>query len=453
MNMKRLRNKVAPFEYLPFSKKQVKVLTWWTKYSPYKDYTCIIADGAIRSGKTVSLALSYVMWGMECFDNHHFAICGRTVHACRRNVIAPLKSMLRARGYQTYEVLNENLLVIGITMMIDGKKVSKVNYFHVFGGSNEASQSLIQGMTLAGVFFDEVALMPESFVSQATARCSVEKSKFWFSCNPDHPFHWFHENWIKEIEKKRALYLHFTMDDNPSLSEEKKAQYKTLFDGIFYKRFILGLWVLADGVVYPMFDDEKHCIDYERPWTRVFIAGDFGVQNPTTFGLYGYYAPEKHYHLIGRYYHHGKKSGQMTTRQYVDVLVDWIKKMNYKPAYITLDPSALALAVEMKKDPYLTRRKIPIIAANNHVQLGIQFTSFLLSTNKLTFYKTAEFDKQEFASFIWNEKRLEKGDEIVVKANDHCMDTNRYAVLTDATKYRTYDKEMKVYSGRGALDG
>ena len=212
MNIKRLRNKVIPFHFQPFSKKQMKILTWWTKNSPYREYDAIIADGAVRSGKTVSLAMSFVMWAMESFNGENFALCGKTIYQCRRNVVTPLKQMLKSRGYKIHDALSENILIIQLTKMEGDKKVTTVNYFHIFGGSNEASQDLIQGITLAGVFFDEVALMPESFVNQATARCSVDGAKFWFSCNPDQPFHWFKQEWINKAAEKKVLYLIFRMN-------------------------------------------------------------------------------------------------------------------------------------------------------------------------------------------------------------------------------------------------
>ena len=130
------------------------------------------------------------------------------------------------------------------------------NYFYVFGGKDERSQDLIQGITLAGVFFDEVALMPESFVNQATGRCSVDGSKFWFNCNPGSPAHWFKTGWIDNRRDKRLLYLHFTMDDNLSLSEAVKERYRSTYSGVFFKRYILGEWKSADGVIYRQFGDE-----------------------------------------------------------------------------------------------------------------------------------------------------------------------------------------------------
>ena len=208
------RIKKAVFRFKPFSKKQLKVLTWWLPSSPVHNKEGIIADGAIRSGKTLCMSLSFVVWAMTSFDMQNFGMCGKTIGSFRRNVLFWLKLMLIARGYRIKEHRADNLLVVS--------RGDIENYFYIFGGKDERSQDLIQGITLAGCFFDEVALMPESFVNQATGRCSVDGSKYWFNCNPDGPEHWFKKNWIDKADEKKIIYLPFTMDDNLSLSEKIK---------------------------------------------------------------------------------------------------------------------------------------------------------------------------------------------------------------------------------------
>ena len=240
--------KKAIFRFKPFSRKQTQVLTWWTNDSPVKDYDGIIADGAIRSGKTVSMSLSFVLWAMHTFSGQNFGMAGKTIGSFRRNVLTPLKQMVKSRGYTVTDKRADNLVIIS--------KGDAENYFYIFGGKDERSQDLVQGITLAGMFFDEVALMPESFVNQATGRCSVEGSKFWFNCNPDNPQHFFYTDWIKKYDAKNLLYLHFTMDDNLSLSEAVKARYRGMYTGVFYKRFILGRWVVADGLCFEQFANE-----------------------------------------------------------------------------------------------------------------------------------------------------------------------------------------------------
>ena len=302
-------NRIQIFRFKPFSAKQKQILTWWMPGSPVKDHDGIIADGAIRSGKTLCMSLSFVFWAMDCFNGQNFAMCGKTIGSFRRNVLFWLKQMLRSRGYRVADHRNDNLAEI-----IRG---DVTNYFYIFGGKDERSQDLIQGITLAGVFCDEVALMPESFVNQATGRCSVDGSKYWFNCNPDGPYHWFKVNWIdkstwylgkekaagirkkaeQEGEKpdlKNLLYAHFTMDDNLSLSGAVKERYRSVYSGVFFKRYIMGLWAMAEGVIYDMFHVEKHVVDVGQHvqdgkirWAGdYYVSCDYGTQNATVFLLW-----------------------------------------------------------------------------------------------------------------------------------------------------------------------
>ena len=261
----------AVFKFKPFSQKQRKVLNWWCRSSPVRGYNGIIADGAIRSGKSVAMSLSFVIWAMSEFSACNFAMCGKTIGSFRRNVLFWLKLMLRSRGYSVTEQRTENPVVV--------RRGSVENYFYVFGGKDERSQDLIQGITLAGVFFDEVALMPESSVNQATGRCSVDGSKFWFNCNPGSPAHWFKTGWIDKRQDKRLLYLHFTMDDNLSLSEAVKERYRGMYTGVFFKRYILGEWKSADGVIYRQFADDPERFILDDVPGDIFIGTmglDFG---------------------------------------------------------------------------------------------------------------------------------------------------------------------------------
>ena len=447
------RNAVVPFTWQPFSEKQLLVLGWWL-HPEYKDKTAIICDGAVRSGKTVSMSFSYVNWATNQFNGYNFAICGKTVGSVRRNVIQPLKQMLLSRGYNVIDSRSDNVLTISRKWKNSkGESREHVNYFYVFGGKDESSQDLIQGITLAGVFFDEVALMPQSFVNQATARCSVTGSKFWFNCNPDSPFHWFKQEWLEKAEERKALHIHFTMDDNLSLSDEVKDRYKSMYSGVFYKRFILGLWVMADGIIYPMFDVDRHAKVVKRNWTRVFISCDFGIQNATTFGIFGYYAPEKRYHQIASYYHSGRDTQQQkTVGEYVTDLIRFIQENNVMPDYITIDPSAAPLIIEIRKNNWFKRHNVRVIPAKNNVEVGIQLVSYLLMHDKFTLDPSCKSDIEEFGSYCWDEDKLEKGVEEILKIHDHAMDKIRYAVMTDSKLYRTFEGEVRMFSGKGAVD-
>jgi PBSX family phage terminase large subunit len=288
------KKKPAPFKFKPFSYKQKQVLTWWRDGSPVKDLDGIICDGSVRAGKTVVMSLSYVMWGMETFHEVNLGMSGKTIGALRRNVITPLKRMLKSRGYKVKDHRADNFLTITYK--------GHTNYFYIFGGKDESSQDLIQGITLAGMFFDEVALMPQSFVNQATARCSVDGAKIWFNCNPAGPHHWFKVEYLDQLKEKNMLHLHFTMDDNLSLSQRVKDRYKRLYKGIFFQRYILGLWVLAEGIIYDMFNKDKHVFSKLNLRFDEYLVGiDFGTNNPTTFLLIGRVGDE--YYVLKEYYY------------------------------------------------------------------------------------------------------------------------------------------------------
>lgn len=407
------------FKFKPFSPKQRKVLNWWCESSPVKDKDGIIADGAIRSGKTLSMSLSFVLWAMSSFNGQNFAMCGKTIGSFRRNVLFWLKLMLKSRGYQVTDHRADNLVIVS--------RGETENYFYIFGGKDERSQDLIQGITLAGVFFDEVALMPESFVNQATGRCSVDGSKYWFNCNPDGPYHWFKANWIDKRKEKRLLYLHFTMDDNLSLSEKVKERYRNMYTGVFFKRYILGLWCMAEGIIYDMFSTEK----YVRPLKEIepilvkgnrYISCDYGTQNATVFLLWNK-GTDGVWYCIREYYYSGRDKGrQKTDAEFADDFMKWIGDTKFRAMIV--DPAAASFIAELRK------RGVKVLKAKNDVLDGIRMVATRLNQNRLGFAAECENTIKEFGSYIWDEKAAERGEDKPVKFADHCMDAVRYFVFT-----------------------
>lgn len=407
------------FQFKPFSSKQKQVLSWWCSNSPVKDNAGIIADGAIRSGKTVCMSLSFVFWAMETFSGQNFAMCGKTIGSFRRNVLFWLKIMLRSRGYHVTDHRADNLVEItrkGIT-----------NQFYIFGGKDERSQDLIQGITLAGVFFDEVALMPESFVNQATGRCSVDGSKYWFNCNPDGPYHWFKLNWLDKAKEKNLLVLHFTMDDNLSLSECIKERYRSMYTGVFFKRYILGLWAMAEGIIYDMFSEERHVksvLEYVRLLTDGgrYVSIDYGTQNATVFLLWNKGRDGKWY-CIREYYYSGRDKGiQKTDSEYAEDLIKFLDSTSVRA--VIVDPSAASFIAELNK------RGFTVIQADNSVEDGIRLVATLLNTEKIAFSQSCRNTVMEFASYIWDPKAAERGEDKPIKQHDHAMDAVRYFCYT-----------------------
>lgn len=408
----REKGKKNSFEFKPFSKKQKQVLTWWCPSSPVKDSDGIIADGAIRSGKTLCMSLSYVLWAMSAFNQQNFGMAGKTIGSFRRNVLFWLKLMLKSRGYEVTDHRSDNLIVV--------TKGDVQNFFYIFGGKDERSQDLIQGITLAGMFFDEVALMPESFVNQATGRCSVNSSKFWFNCNPDNPRHWFKVNWIDKCKEKNIIYLHFTMDDNLSLSEKIKERYRNMYVGVFFKRYILGLWCVAEGLVYSMFDEEKHVTDEHMTSAKEYIVSiDYGTVNPFSAGLWAF--DGRHSQREAELYYNSRETGKRVDDEtYYKMLKELIG--DRKITCIIIDPSAASFIEVIRKYGEYTVKK-----ADNDVLDGIRVVTTMLNAGLLKIYKDCRACINEFGLYCWDD---EKNDDAVIKENDHSMDDTRYYVYT-----------------------
>ena len=426
-----IRTIVKPvIKFSEFSKKQMQVLTWWTDGSPYKDFDGIIADGSIRAGKTVAMGISFVIWAMDTFDGQNFTMCGKTVGSFRRNVWKWLKPVLLIRGYRVEESRTENLIVIA--------KGHVINYFYVFGGRDESSQDLIQGITLAGLFCDEVALMPESFVNQATGRCSVEGAKIWFNCNPDSPMHWFLLRWIREKDKKRLLHLHFTMDDNLSLTESVRERYRTMYSGVFYQRFILGLWVMAQGAIYrDAWSDELIFEDDKLAWVRRnlhimtrYIAVDYGTVNPMVY--LDIYDDGTDIWVCNEYYWDSRKEEkEKDNSQYADDLMAFIGDVGLLPSACVIDPSAASFKIELRNRGLRAKETVETINADNEVIEGIRKVNTLLTKRKIHIYKGCVNTISEHQSYVWDDKALQhSGREKPVKVGDHTCDALRYFVST-----------------------
>jgi len=408
--------KPAPFKFKGFSRKQKQVLTWWTDASSVKDKDGIICDGSVRSGKTIIMSLSYVMWAMHCFNDENLGLSGKTIGSLRRNVVAPLKRMLDSRGYEVKDRRADNLLVIS--------KRGRTNYFYLFGGKDESSQDLIQGITLAGMLFDEVALMPQSFVNQAMARCSVDGAKFWFNCNPESPYHWFKEEILDKHKEQNLIHLHFTMNDNPSLSRRVKERYKRMFSGVFYKRMILGLWVMAEGIIYDLFDEKKHCTeDVPTTFDYYLVGVDYGTGNPTVFGLYG--VKGKNIFKVDEYYYDSKKHNrQKTDQEYSQDMKEFLGDV--VPRFIYLDPSAASFKAQLRKDGFNQVKD-----ADNAVVDGIRTQSTMLQSGRYKIVKSkCPQTVRDYAAYVWDPKAQARGEDKPIKENDHTKDEERYVLHT-----------------------
>lgn len=399
-------------KFKPFSKKQLLLMCWWSPGSKYKDCDAVICDGAIRSGKTFCMSISFVVWAFSRFTDASFAMCSKTIRSVRRNVTTPVIPVLRSMGFSVKENISSNYLQI--------RYKDKENRFYLFGGKDESSASLIQGMTLSGVLLDEVALMPRSFAQQALARCSVSGSKFWFNCNPEHPAHWFYREWIKKAKEKNALYIRFLMEDNPSLSKEIRERYEQMYSGSFYRRFVKGEWTAVSGAVYPFMDkDEAFCEVPSGGFEEYAVSCDYGTVNPASFGLWG--KKSDVWYRIDEYYYDSKQEGsQRTDEEHYEALCDLAgdREINC----VTVDPSAASFIEVIKR-----HGRFQVLPAKNSVTDGIRRVSSVLRDGRVRICKNCADSVREFTLYRWDEK---EGAEVPVKENDHAMDDIRYFVTT-----------------------
>ena len=403
---------MADIKFHKFSPKQLTVLNWWCRQSPYKSCDAIICDGAVRSGKTLCMSISFILWSFFSFSESSFAICGKTITSLRRNVVTPLLPVLSQMGFTVKELKSANVIII--------QKGKRSNRFYLFGGRDESSASLIQGMTLSGVLLDEVALMPRSFVEQALARCSVTGSKFWFNCNPENPQHWFYNEWIKKSREKNCLYLHFLMSDNPSLSKDIRKRYESLYSGAFYERFVLGKWVAVQGLVYPFFNEKVHTTSkMPENCSQYYISCDYGTVNPASFGLWGLHNGV--WYRLKEFYHDSKAKGfQMTDKEYYDELVKLSGDKRVEA--VIVDPSAASFMECIRREG-----RFRVIPAKNQVSDGIRKVSEKLKQGKIIIGSSCTDTIREFSMYRWDCNSVRDTPR---KEYDHAMDDIRYFVAT-----------------------
>jgi len=411
------------FQFQPFSKKQKQVLTWWHPDSPVHDYDMIIADGAVRSGKTVPMIVSFIVWSQTTFRDQAFIIAGRSMGAVKRNVLRPMFAILAAMGVAYRYNRSENYVQIGS------------NTYYLFGANNEASQDVVQGLTAAGALLDEVARVPESFVEQAIARCSIEGAKIFCTCNPaGGPQHWFKREYIDKAREKRIVYLHFTMDDNLTLSPKVKARYQRMFSGLWYKRYILGLCVMAEGAIYDMFDEAVHVVDRmpDLPVRAWLVPVDYGTSNPTAFlriaVVHNPQTKRDEAYVTGEYYWDSrKKARQKTDAEYSADLKEFIAGLSRTaPVTVYVDPSAASFKAQLKKDGVNGVKD-----ADNAVLDGIRLVASFFSTRRLFIVRGAAPNLlRELASYVWDPKAQARGEDAPLKENDHSCDSLRYGLAT-----------------------
>lgn len=321
MTMAKKKRKIVHFKFQPFSDQQKRLMNWWRPVVRASQNDYVIADGSIRSGKTIACICGFLQWSQEMFSGESFILAGKTMGALKKNVIRPMIQILEAWGWPyTY-----------IRSGTDARLEIGTNVYYLYGANTEAAQDALQGLTAAGAYADEAALFPQSFIDQMIGRCSVDGWKVWMNCNPEGPHSYIKAEFIDKAEEKHVYHLHFMMDDNLTLSEERKAGYCRSWPhgSVFYKRFVLGLWVAADGLIYQQFADNVKDYLIKPDWLKdnkimyAVIGVDFGgTKSAHSFTLTGFTKGYKQVVVLDEYY--CKK--RINPKQLQDDFIDFAKR-------------------------------------------------------------------------------------------------------------------------------
>lgn len=432
----RIKKRPARFKFAPFSDQQRRLIYWW-KW-PASTYQCnyVVADGSIRSGKTIACIIGFLIWSQETFSGQSFILAGKTMGALKKNVIRPMLQILEAWGWPyTY-----------IRSGTDARIEIGSNAYYLYGANTEAAQDALQGLTAAGAYLDEAALFPKSFVDQAIARCSVDGWKFWMNCNPAGPHHYIREEFLtpEMMEQKKVCHLHFTMDDNYSISPMRKEEYRNAWPvgSVFYKRFILGLWVAADGLIYQQFADhvEDYLIDEE--WLSehkiiyAVIGVDFGgTKSAHSFTLTGFTKGYQQVVVLDEYY--CKK--RINPKQLQDDFIDFVKraKVRFKVLEAYCDSAEQTLISGLETACMQERVAIDIKnALKGPINDRIAFYNSLIAQHRWKVARHCRHIIEAFEQAVYDEKKK----NMDVRLDDGQMNVDSL----DSTEYSTESIQEEI---------
>lgn len=388
-----------------FSQKQLDVLKFG-----FSDDRSIVCDGAVRSGKTLAMSLGFVVWAMEKYNGTNFAICGKTVQSTERNVINPLRSVEGLPYKMDYKISTK------IMTVTCGRKQ---NYFYIFGGKDESSYALIQGITLAGILFDEVALMPKSFVDQAIARTlTYDNAKLWYNCNPESPTHWFYEEHF-EREVEDEAHKHFLMTDNPLMDSDKIKKAEKSFSGVFYRRYILGEWVRAEGAIYPTVIEhpEMFVVDgISEQLPIVSIGIDYGAsKSKTSFKATGFSYNFQTVYALDEM----DSLGVVSPDEIYEAFIKFYQRVvgkHGKCQFVYADYGALGQIITDGLSDHCRRAGFPVIIRDcikGQIFERIELTNNLMAMGRLKISKQCPNLMRAFQDAVWDDKhdntRLDNG--------------------------------------------
>lgn len=391
--------------------------------------------GAIRSGKTIGSLLRWLMFVPAAPLGGQLVIVGRTRDSAWRNVIAPLQDPAITGAAAEHVVGNHGAPTVAIL----GRRV------YVMGASDVKAELVLRGLTVAGAYVDEVTTIPEGFFTQLLGRMSVAGAKLFGTTNPDNPAHWLKRRFLDRLtDLPHWRVWHFTMADNPSLTADYVAQKRAEFTGLWYRRFILGEWVAAEGAIYDMWEPDRHIVPWAAlpPMQRLLAVGtDYGTTNATAGILLGLaHDPAPRLYLVDEWrYDPANAINRLTDAQLSAGLREWMSgddllpRGHHRPPieWVMVDPAAASFKVQLRADGVRN-----VTDADNDVTYGIRTMASLLGAGDLHVSDRCLGFLSEVPGYSWDPKATEKGEDKPIKTADHSLDAARYAVASTETIWR-----------------
>lgn len=402
-----------------FSAKQ---LTFLRQSSKRVNFT----EGSIRSGKTIVTLVRWLVFIATAPYGGELVMIGRTRDAVWRNCIAPL---------QNPELFGSNASqVVGNygapTVKILGRMV------HVLGASDAKAEKVIRGMTVAGSYVDEATTLPEEFFTQLLGRMSVPGAQMFVSTNPDNPAHYLRTKFLDRIDSLPDWRSwHFTLEDNPSLTDDYKASIRSEFTGLWFRRFILGEWVAAEGAIFDMWDPDTHVIPHADmpPMDRMLSVGiDYGTTNATSAVALGL-AGDTLYFVDEWRYDAAQAQRRLTDADLSAGVRGFIAGLEARPEWVIVDPAAASFKVQLASDGILN-----VMNGENDVGYGIRTMASLLGATKLKVSDRCTGIISEAPGYSWDPAATAKGEDKPIKVADHSLDAGRYAIATTETVWRPH---------------
>lgn len=382
-----------------------------------------IWHGSVRSGKTIASLLAFLISIRRAPATGLILLCGRSLQTIERNILEPLTDPALFGPDVTAEVRHTRGAT---TASILGRTV------HLIGASDARAEGRLRGATACLAYVDEATLVPEGFWTQLLARLSVPGARLLTTTNPDGPRHWLRTGYLDREAELDLAAFHFRLADNPSLSSAYVAALSAEYSGLWRRRMIDGAWVVAEGSIYDMWDEQQHIVDEVPELLRTWVGIDYGTVNPFSAVLLGLGADDRLY-AVSEWRHDSRTAHrQMTDVQYSRSVREWLSKRNdVPPEWTFVDPSAASFSTQLWADGH------PNIArGDNSVLDGIRSVSNALDAGRLLVHRSCVGLITEFPSYVWDDAAAARGEDRPVKVADHSLDALRYAVHSTAHEWR-----------------